>query len=128
MKNNVYGKPTVFARLKKTLIFGLPGNPVSAVVTYYLFVRAALMRMQSAREPDLKNGTAIASKPVKAPKERDAYLPARLSTDCNGKLIAEPLDWHGSSDFIGFARTDALLAVKRGTVIEPGSPVPLLFL
>ena len=122
------GKPTVFARLKKTLIFALPGNPVSAAVTYYLFVRSAVMRMQNARKPYLKRGTAVASKPVKAPKERDAYLPASLSSDANGTLVAEPLDWHGSSDFIGFARTDALLAVKRGTTIEPGSPVPLLFL
>ena len=122
------GKPTVFARLKKTLVFGLPGNPVSAAVTYYLFVCSAIMRMQNAREPDLEKGTAVASKLVKAPKERDAYLPASLSTDVSGTLIAEPLDWHGSSDFIGFARTDALLAIKRGTTFEQGSPVPLLFL
>jgi molybdenum cofactor synthesis domain-containing protein len=122
------GKPTVFAKLKKTLIFGLPGNPVSAAVTYYLFVRSALMRMQNAETPNLKKGTAITSKPAKAPKERDAYLPASLSTDANGSLVAEPLDWHGSSDFIGFARTDALLVVKRGTKIESGSPVQLLFL
>ena len=122
------GKPTVFARLKKTLVFGLPGNPVSAAVTYYLFVHSSIIRMQGARDPDLKKGTAIASKPVKAPKERDAYLPASLSTDESGTLIAEPLDWHGSSDFIGFARTDVLLAVKRGITIEPGSPVQLLFL
>ncbi len=122
------GKPSVFAKLKKTLIFGLPGNPVSAAVTYYLFIRSALTRMQSAREPELKKGTAITSKPVKAPKERDAYLPASLSTNANGSIIADPVDWHGSSDFIGFARTDALLVVKRGTKIESGSPVQLLFL
>lgn len=122
------GKPTVFAKLENTLIFGLPGNPVSAAVTYYLFVRSALMRMQNLAKPELVRGTAIASKPVKAPKERDAYLPASLSIDTEGTLIAEPLDWHGSSDFIGFARTDALMAIKRGTTIEPGSPVQLLFL
>ena len=122
------GKPVVFARLKNTLVFGLPGNPVSAAVTYYLFVRSALMKMQGALRSELPRGTAIASKPVKAPKDRDAYLPASLSTDANGMLIADPLDWHGSSDFIGFARTDALLAVKRGTTIESGSPVQLLFL
>lgn len=122
------GKPTVFAKLKKSLVFGLPGNPVSAAVTYYLFVKATLMRMQNACEPDLKKGFAIASRSVKAPKERDAYLPARLSTGPNGNLIAEPIDWHGSSDFIGFALTDALLAVRRGVTIEPGTPVQLLFL
>lgn len=122
------GKPTVFARLKKTLVFGLPGNPVSAAVTYYLFVRSALLRMQNAAEPGLERGIAITAKPVKAPNERDAYLPARLSTDPNGQLIAEPLDWHGSSDFIGFARADALLALDRGTTADAGSAVQVLFL
>lgn len=122
------GKPTVFARLKRTLVFGLPGNPVSAAVTYCLFVRSAISRLQGRRQPDLKRGTALVSNSVKAPKERDAYLPATLSTAADGTLTADPLDWHGSSDFIGFARTDALLAIKRGTKYEPGSPVPLLFL
>src|SRR6185503_18003080 len=42
------GKPTVFARLGKTLIFGLPGNPVSVSVTFNLFARTALRAMQGA--------------------------------------------------------------------------------
>ena len=41
-------KPAVFARLGETVIFGLPGNPVSAAVTFYLFVRKALLIMQKA--------------------------------------------------------------------------------
>ncbi|MEJ7712532.1 MAG: molybdopterin-binding protein [Pyrinomonadaceae bacterium] len=40
------GKPTVFARLGETLIFGLPGNPVSVAVTFNLFARTALLAMQ----------------------------------------------------------------------------------
>ena len=43
------GKPTVFARLNNCLIFGLPGNPVSAAVTFYLLVRTALLKMQNAQ-------------------------------------------------------------------------------
>src|SRR5205807_7266151 len=45
------GKPTVFGRIGKTLLFGLPGNPVSVAVTFNLFARTALRAMQSANEP-----------------------------------------------------------------------------
>ncbi|HMG72456.1 MAG TPA: gephyrin-like molybdotransferase Glp, partial [Pyrinomonadaceae bacterium] len=44
------GKPTVFARLGKTLVFGLPGNPVSVAVTFNLFARTALRAMQGAKQ------------------------------------------------------------------------------
>ena len=49
------GKPTVFARLPNgTLVFGLPGNPVSVSVTFNLFARTALLAMQKAKEPALR--------------------------------------------------------------------------
>src|SRR5260221_3743993 len=48
------GKPMVFGRLGHTLVFGLPGNPVSVAVTFNLFARAPLRAMQGAREPALK--------------------------------------------------------------------------
>lgn len=121
------GKPTVFAKLNKTLLFGLPGNPVSAAVTYYLFVQKAILQMQSAASTDLKNGFAIAARPVRGAKERDTYLPASVSTDNNGVLFAEPLNWQGSSDFIGFARADALIFVPRGKAFELGKPVKILY-
>src|SRR5687767_15709016 len=44
------GKPMVFARLGRSLIFGLPGNPVSAAVTFHLFVRKAILLMQGRSE------------------------------------------------------------------------------
>ncbi len=122
------GKPTVFAKLKNTLVFGLPGNPVSAAATFYLFVRKAILIMQGAAHSDLNNGTAIVSKPVRAPKERDAYLPAVLISETDGTLKADPLEWHGSSDFIGFADSDALISIPRGSAFDAGSPVPVLFL
>lgn len=122
------GKPTVFARLKKTLVFGLPGNPVSAAVTYYLFVRKAILQMQNAAGTEMEQGTAIAANPVKAPKERDAYHPVKISTSANGSVLAEPLNWQGSSDFIGFARADALIVVPRGKSFTAGECVKILYL
>lgn len=122
------GKPTVFGKLNDALIFGLPGNPVSAIVTFNLFVRAALLQMQGARDCELKSGFAVSGGKFKGAKERDSLLPARLSTDESGQLIAENLRWGGSSDFIGFARADALVFVPRDSAVKAGSVVKIAFL
>src|SRR5687767_5153888 len=98
------GKPTVFGKLNKTIIFGLPGNPVSAAVTFYLFVRTAILRMQNALQVEMPTGFAVLASAAKAAKERDTYLPATLTTDAEGRLLATPLRWLGSSDFVGFAK------------------------
>ena len=122
------GKPTVFARLGKCSIFGLPGNPASAAVTFYLFVRTQLMLMQGSACPTLNDGVAIALGPFAATKERDAYLPGKLGTDENARLTVKPLNYHGSSDFIGFSTADALVFVPKGTRHEPNNTARVLFI
>ncbi|MGD9561279.1 MAG: gephyrin-like molybdotransferase Glp [Pyrinomonadaceae bacterium] len=122
------GKPTVFGKLKNTFVFGLPGNPVSAAVTFHLFVRLLIGRLQGRANPCLKDGTAVAGAQAKGTKARDSYLPASLSTDANGCLIATPLRWLGSSDFVGFATADALVFVPAGETIEKGETATVAFL
>ena len=122
------GKPTVFARLKRSFFFGLPGNPVSAAVTFHLFVRRALMLMQSASAIDLPTGFAVVEGEAKGTRERDSYLPASLATDPQGRLLAVPLRWHGSSDFIGFASAEALVRIPAGTSLSSGAVCEVLFL
>jgi molybdopterin molybdotransferase len=122
------GKPTVFGKLNDTLIFGLPGNPVSAAVTFYLFVRPAILAVQGAKQMDLPSGFAALTGRAKGAKERDTYLPATLETDKSARLLATPLRWHGSSDFVGFAKADALIFVKRGQIIEAGEVAPIAYL
>ncbi|HLR04413.1 MAG TPA: gephyrin-like molybdotransferase Glp [Pyrinomonadaceae bacterium] len=121
------GKPTVFARLGNTLVFGLPGNPVSVAVTFSLFVRAALRKMQGAKQPGLIEETAVLARAVKGSGERESYLPAILRTDEQGTLLAEPLKWGGSSDFVAFARATALVNVAAGVgFLESGSIVKIV--
>jgi len=119
------GKPTVFARLPNgTLAFGLPGNPVSVAVTFNLFARTSLLAMQGATEPALKRETAALARKVKGTADRESYLPVQLTTNDDGELIAFPLKWGGSSDFVAFALTTALAIVPAGTkVVEAGSLV-----
>jgi len=122
------GKPTVFARLPNgTFVFGLPGNPVSVAVTFNLFARAALLTMQGTSEPALKRETAVLARSVKGTTERDSYLPAQLTTNDDAELVAFPLKWGGSSDFVAFALTTALVIVPANVkTIEAGSLVSVL--
>jgi molybdopterin molybdotransferase len=122
------GKPTVFAKLSNgSLMFGLPGNPVSVSVTFNLFVRTALLAMQGARELLLKANTAKLDHDVKGSSDRESYLPATLYTDEEGVLIAKPLKWGGSSDFVGFARATALIVIPEGVGSVPaGSKLKVL--
>ena len=121
------GKPTVFARLGSTLVFGLPGNPVSVSVTFNLFVRTALRAMQGARETTLPVEHAVLARSLKGSIDRESYLPATLRTDEKGMLLAQPLKWGGSSDFVSFARATALINLPAGAgVIESRTSVTIV--
>ena len=121
------GKPTVFARLGDTLVFGLPGNPVSVSVTFNLFTRTALRAMQGIAEAALAEEQAVLGRSVKGAAERASYLPAQLRTDADGHLVAEPLRWGGSSDFVAFARATALVIVPAGmSALEAGTRVAVV--
>ena len=122
------GKPTVFARLPDgSLFFGLPGNPVSVSVTFNLFARTAMIAMQGAKDLALPQDWAVLARSVKGAAERESYLPAQLSTTEEGLLIAEPLKWGGSSDFVGFVRASSLIIVPRDTgVVKAGTRVRIV--
>jgi molybdenum cofactor synthesis domain-containing protein len=123
------GKPTVFARLDGALVFGLPGNPVSVSVTFNLFARTALRAMQGALEVEMREERAVLARSVRGAMERESFLPAQLFTDESGRLVAEPLKWGGSSDFVAFARATALINVPQGTkTLEAGAVVHVLSL
>ncbi len=122
------GKPTVFAKRKNCLIFGLPGNPVSSAVTFYLFVRAAILLMQSAKDCELRKDFAVVAERIKAAKERDSVLPASVTTNEKGALIIESLRFNGSSNFIAFARANALVFVPQGKNLETGDVAEIYFL
>lgn len=122
------GKPTVFAKLNDTLIFGLPGNPVSIAVTFFVFVRMALLLMQNAKSPKLKNGFAKLSHDIKGAIGRDSLLPVSLSTNKKGKLKIETLRFSGSSNFIRFALANALVFVPQDEVFKKEKVAKIYFL
>ena len=106
------GKPTVFAKLGEKIVFGLPGNPVSVAVSFHLFARPALLKMQGANGVHLPRMSAYASRPVKGAPPRRSHQPARLVIR-DGRAEAEPLKWSGSSDLVAFMRADCLIVVPE---------------
>ena len=122
------GKPCVFAKLGNQLIFGLPGNPVSVIVTFSLFVRTAILQMQNATQTQLKEGFAVVSSKLKGAKDRDSYLPASLEINEKAQLIATSLRFSGSSDFVGFAKADCLIFVPKGKILEAESIAKIVFI
>jgi molybdenum cofactor synthesis domain-containing protein len=122
------GKPTVFAKINDKLIFGLPGNPVSSAVTFCLFVRAALLKMQGAENVELKKSTAVVSEKIKGARGRDSYLPVQVATNERGNLIVESVRFSGSSNFIAFAKANALVFVPQGISFESGDVAEILHL
>ena len=122
------GKPTVFARLNDCFVFGLPGNPVSVAVTFFLFVRKAILQMQGAKDCDLREGFAVLTKSIKGAKERDSYIPGKISFGENARLSVEPVKWGGSSDFVSFSKADCLIYIPRDERFEADRIVKIAFL
>jgi molybdenum cofactor synthesis domain-containing protein len=122
------GKPAVFAKLNDCFIFGLPGNPVSVAVTFFLFVRKTILQMQGAADRNLQEGFAVLTKNAKGAKERDSYLPAKIGFNEKAQISAEPIKWGGSSDFVAFSKADCLIHVPQGKIFESGATVKFVYL
>jgi molybdenum cofactor synthesis domain-containing protein len=122
------GKPTVFARLGERVIFGLPGNPVSVAVSFHLFARPALLKMQGASEIHPPRTRVYAARSVKGAPPRRSHQPARLIIR-EGRAEAEPLKWGGSSDLVAFMRADCLIVVPEDRQsLDEGELVEIILL
>ncbi|HWN99876.1 MAG TPA: gephyrin-like molybdotransferase Glp [Blastocatellia bacterium] len=106
------GKPVVFARRERAFFFCLPGNPVSTSVTFNVFVRPALRKMQHDAAPIVPPVTALLAHAIKDASSRRSYLPGRLILE-DGRAVVEPLKWGGSSDLVAFMRANALIIVPE---------------
>jgi len=81
-------------------------------VSFHLFARPALLKMQAAGEIGLPHVRAYLTRPVKGAPPRRSHQPARLMIR-DGRAEAEPLKWSGSSDLVAFMRADALIVVPE---------------
>jgi molybdopterin molybdotransferase len=117
------GKPVSFGVRGETLVFGLPGNPVSSLVGCELFVKPALRALQGLREalPRLQVGRLAAA--LRRNAARDEFVRARSRLD-QGEVLLEPLSGQESHMIVRAAAADALVHVPRGEGrLEAGAAV-----
>jgi molybdopterin molybdotransferase len=107
------GKPTWFGAREGTLIFGLPGNPVSAMVTFHLFVRPALAAMQGA-DPEARRVTAALEQPVERNPHREQAVRVHLRQSTNGQAATPTKDAQGSHVLTSMVGADGLALIEPG--------------
>ncbi|HQR07842.1 MAG TPA: molybdopterin molybdotransferase MoeA [Gemmatales bacterium] len=110
------GKPLYFGTLGNTLVFGLPGNPVSGLVGFELFVRPALRKLMGRCEPFVsptmkaRSGNDFSHK-----SDRPTYYPVQLRTTNEGWVV-HPVNWKGSGDLRSICTADGFAVLPPGEV------------
>jgi len=118
------GKPLFFGTLDRpnapprspgprTLVFGLPGNPVSALVCFELFIRPAIRALKGRSDPLPPPLQARLAENFRFRTDRPTYHPARLETSA-GTLIVRSVPWFGSADLRGLTQANALVLFPAG--------------
>jgi molybdopterin molybdotransferase len=119
------GKPFLFGKRDRCLIFGLPGNPVSSFVTFLTFVRPALLQMMGATDDalTLPRTSACLTHEVMGDETRPHYFRGEL-TGTRFTVIGR----QESHALFGLARANALLRVPPGEKLSAGSEVEVLLI
>lgn len=122
------GKPLSFGVRESTLVFGLPGNPVSTLVGALLFVSPSVLALQGAADPGPRFQAARSVRALERNQGRDEFVRARRSWQ-EGGVVVDPVVGQESHMIVRAASADALVHVPRGAgEISAGSAVRYLAL
>jgi molybdopterin molybdotransferase len=116
------GKPFVFGRRREKFLFGLPGNPVSAFVTFLLLVRPALLRWQGANDVSMPSMHSILAEPLVNRGDRRHFMRVRL----NGAGKVYSSGQQASHALGSLAAADGLVDVPPQTTFHPGDSIKVL--
>ncbi len=120
------GRPAVFGRCGGKPVFGLPGNPLSTMVTFELFVAPVIAVMSGAPAPPLRYHRAQLAESVGQKPGLKLFVPATLERKDAG-IRVRPLPWKGSGDVAGLSVSDCFLIVPEGDLrLEAGEWVQVL--
>ena len=112
------GKPFVFGTLGSKFLFGLPGNPVSTMVTFLVLVRPALLKMSGARDLEVPRVSGELEEPIANPGDRRHFVRCRWE---DGKV--RPSGRQASHILGTLGGANCLVDVPPATRLEPGSRV-----
>jgi molybdopterin molybdotransferase len=123
------GKPLWFGRRQRTLVFGLPGNPLSSIVCFCVFIEPALRRLQGEADarPRLTRGRLAAA--AGPSDDRTTFLTSRIVPGADGVLEATPTERQGSHMTGALGESDGFAVAPHGSGdLDAGAPVDLLLL
>ena len=112
------GKPFLFGKIGECAVFGLPGNPVSAFVTFLQFVRPAILKMMGATNLDLPKVPAKSAVDLTNDSDRAHYIRGKFE---HGKFT--PIGRQESHALFGLSQSNALLRIAVGEKIQCGALV-----
>lgn len=123
------GKPLLFGTTPNgKLVFGLPGNPVSSLVSFELFVRPAIRILGGHAQAGPRTIRLPVAESIAETNDRPTYRPARLDQTETGWSV-RPLPWSGAPDLLGTQPADALLALPAGdTRVDRGAIMDVVLL
>jgi molybdopterin molybdotransferase len=122
------GKPVAFGMRRDHMVFNLPGNPVSVLVTFELFVRPAVNALLGLPDPEPHYRQGVLAAAVRRNAARDEFVRARSRRE-GERIVLEPIVGQESHMIARAGRADALVAVEAGDgEIAAGSPVRYLAL
>jgi molybdenum cofactor synthesis domain-containing protein len=103
------GKPIYFGMRGKKLVFGLPGNPVAAQLSFQLFIKPVLLRMMGAKVAELLTLTAYLTQDLKKKAGRMEFVRGVLTNDAAGRLQVAPTRGQDSNMMGGLAAANCLI-------------------
>ena len=104
------GKPVVFGEVEAVPFFGLPGNPVSVMVTFELFARQVVQALSGTQPERLKSANAKLKKEFKTKTGLTRFLPALIAGGLDDPEV-EAVPWQGSGDMLAAAKANCYLVV-----------------
>jgi molybdopterin molybdotransferase len=110
------GKPAVFGFCQGKPVFGLPGNPVSTMVTFELFVVPAIELLSGHKPNPLALLKAKVAHPVNEKPPLAHFLPARVSWP-EGEAVVEVIHWEGSGDIGAVVKGNCFLVVHEAKLV-----------
>jgi molybdopterin molybdotransferase len=119
------GRPLAFGKIKNAWFFGLPGNPVSVMVTFYQFVQPALLHFMGARHIEPFIFKVLCKSGLKKRPGRIEYQRGILSHDDSGQLVVEKTGGQGSGILSSMAQANCFIIlptesgnVEAGTIVD----------
>lgn len=123
------GKPVWFGvgdRDGSGLVFGLPGNPVSTLVCFELFAKAAIRSLLGVAPASPQAATAALAAAFENRGDRPTYHPAKIEAGVDGRLVVSPVRWAGSGDLRATAEANGVAVFEAGRAYPAGDAVGTL--